>query len=62
MLVEQLSAFLEYCNSITGCHLILSDINFHFHRTADQHMCKILDLLKIFNLAQSVNLPTHTCI
>ena len=26
----------------------------------DQHMSKILDLLKIFNLAQSVNLPTHT--
>ena len=26
----------------------------------DQDISKILDLLKIFNLAQSVNLPTHT--
>ena len=60
MLVEQLSAFMEYCNSITGCLLILGDFNFHFDRPTDQHVSKILDLLKIFNLVQSVNLPTHT--
>ena len=60
LFVEQLSAFLEYCNSITGCLLILGDFNFHFDRPTDQHVSKILDLLKIFNLAQSVNLPTHT--
>ena len=60
MFVEQLSAFLEYCNSITGCLLILGDFNFHLDHPTDQHMSKILDLLKIFNLAQSVNLPTHT--
>ena len=60
LFVEQLSAFLEYCNSITGCLLILGDFNFHFDRPTDQHMSKILDVLKIFNLAQSVNLPPHT--
>ena len=60
LFVEQLSAFLEYCNSIPGYLLILGDFNFHFDRPTDQHISKILDLLKIFNLAQSVNLPTHT--
>ena len=60
LFVEQLSAFLEYCNSIPGCLLILGDFNFHFDCLTDQHMSKILDLLKIFNLAQFVNLPTHT--
>ena len=40
--------------------MILGDFNFHFDRPTDQHMSKILDLLKMFNLAQSVNLPTHT--
>ena len=30
LFVEQLSAFLEYCNSITGCLLILGDFSFHF--------------------------------
>ena len=38
----------------------MGNFNFHFDRLTDQHMSKILDLLKMFNLAQSVNLPTHT--
>ena len=44
LFVKQLSAFLDYCN---------------FDRPIDQHVSKILDLFKIFNLVQSVNLPTH---
>ena len=36
------------------------DFNFHCDRHTDQHMSEILDLPKIFNLAQSLNLPTHT--
>ena len=60
LFVEQLSAFLEYCNSIKGCLLILGDFNFHCDHHTDQHVSKILDLFKMFNLAQSVNLPTHT--
>ena len=61
LFVEQLSAFLEYCNSVAGCLLILGDFNFHIDRPFDQHVSKILDLFHIFNLAQSVNLPhTHT--
>ena len=59
MFVEQLSAFLKNCKSITGFVLIFGDFNFHFDCPTDQHVSKILDLLKIFNLAQSVNLPTH---
>ena len=40
LFVEQLSAFLEYCNSITGCLLILGDFNFHFDCPTDQHVSK----------------------
>ena len=60
LFIEQLFAFLEYCNSITGCLFISGDFNFHFDRHTNQHMSKILDLLKILNLAQSINLPTYT--
>ena len=60
LFVEQLSAFLEYCNSIAGCLLILGDFSFHFDHPTDQHVSKILDLFHIFNVAQYVNLPTHT--
>ena len=38
----------------------MGDFNFHFYRPTDQQMSKILDILKIFNFAQSVNLPIHT--
>ena len=49
---------MEYCNSVAGC--LLGDFNFHIDRPTDQHVSKILDLFHIFNLVQSVNLPTHT--
>ena len=59
LLVEQLSAFLEYCSS-TGCLLILGYFNLILIALLINNMSKILDLLKNFNLAQSINLPIHT--
>ena len=46
LFVEQLSTFLEYCNSITGCLLILCDFSFHFDCLIDQHMFKFLTYTK----------------
>ena len=60
--MKKLFAVCAICNfgAKVGQFGIMGDFNFHFDCPTAQHMSKILDLLKICNLAQSVNLPIHT--
>ena len=39
--------------------MILGDFNFHYDRPDDPNVSKILDLLHVYNLEQSVHVPTH---
>ena len=39
--------------------MILGDFNFHYDRPDDPYVSKILDLLHVYNLEQSVHVPTH---
>ena len=59
LFIEQLPALFEFCNSIGGSVLILGDFNFHYDRPDDPYVSKILDLLHVYNLEQSVHVPTH---
>ena len=60
MYKEQKEWVLElFCNSIGGSVLILSDFNFHYGRPDDPYVSKYLDLLHVYNLEQSVHVPTH---
>ena len=56
-----LNNYLLYLSSVTlgGSVLILGDFNFHYERPDDPHVSKILDLLHVYNLEQSVHVPTH---
>ena len=59
LFIEQLPALFEYCNTLGGSVMILGDFNFHYDRPDDPYVSKILDLLHVYNLEQSVHVPTH---
>eukprot|EP00745_Piridium_sociabile_P040659 TRINITY_DN786_c0_g1_i8.p1 TRINITY_DN786_c0_g1~~TRINITY_DN786_c0_g1_i8.p1 ORF type:complete len:1132 (+),score=124.07 TRINITY_DN786_c0_g1_i8:119-3397(+) len=59
MFIEQLPEFLEYANSLPGSLLIVGDFNFHFDSPTQFYTSKVIDIISMFNLSQSVTEPTH---
>ena len=59
LFIEQLPALLDFCNSLGGSVMILGDFNFHYDHPDNPYVSKILDLLHVYNLEQSVHVPTH---
>ena len=60
LFIEQLLALFEFCNFISGSVLKLGDIHFCYDdRPYDPYVSKILDLLHVYNLEQSVSVPAH---
>ncbi|XP_070212567.1 uncharacterized protein [Littorina saxatilis] len=57
--LEQLPDFLEYANNLPGSLLIVGDFNYHFDTPSHFYTSKVLDVLNMFDLCQSVSEPTH---
>ena len=57
---DEFHDFLSFCNqNVNGKLLILGDFNIHFDEPRNPNTKKMIDLLNIFDLVQSVNFPTQ---
>ena len=61
MFVDQFPDFLEYANSLPGSLIIMGDFNVHFDVPSHALTSKVLDIINLFSLSQSVSEPTHVC-
>ena len=59
MFPDQFSHLLDHCKSLPGDLCVLGDPNAHFYLLHNHITTKPLDLLRMFNLRQSVQQPTH---
>ena len=60
MFFEEFPNLLNYCNNnFAPTPIILGDVNFWFDKPLKPNTAKMLDLLDVFNLSQSVKEPTH---
>ena len=59
MFFEEFPNLLDYCNNFAPTPIILGDHNFWFDKPLKPNKAKMLDLLDVFNLSQSVKEPTH---
>ena len=59
MFPDQFSHLLDHCKSLPGDLCVLGDPNAHFYLLHNHITTKPLDLLRMFNLHQTVKQPTH---
>ena len=59
MFPDQFSDLLDHCNSLPGDLCVLGDFNVHFDLPHNPTTTKLLDLLRMFNLHQTVKQSTH---
>ena len=59
MFPNQLSDLLDHCNSLHGDLCASGDFNAHFDLPHNLTTTKLLDLLRMFNLHQTVKQPTQ---
>jgi len=58
--LDEFFSLIEYVFSLSSPFIILGDFNIHFNNTNDFYVLKFNSILKLFNLSQHVNFPTHT--
>ena len=59
-LSEFVDLFLNIANLLGGKLVIGGDLKVHFNRPADPTGAKVLDLIQLFGLSQTVEFPTHS--
>ena len=59
MFPDQFSDLLDHCNSLPDDLCVLGDFNVHLDLPHNPTMTKLLDLLRMFSLHQTVQQPTH---
>ena len=60
-ILEEFLNLLDFSNSITDKTSILGDFNLHFEQPNSPDVSKFLESIKIFDLMQTVDKPTHRC-
>ena len=59
MFSDQFSVLLDHCNSLPGDLCVLGDFNIHFDLPHNPTTTKLLDLLRMLSLHQTVKQSTH---
>ena len=59
MFIEQLPDLLEYANNLHGHVCLLGDANTHFDSPQEPFVRKVINILSMFNMQQTIDKPTH---
>ena len=61
MFTEELPDLLDYVNNLPGLVCLVGDMNIHFDNPLQSLTKQTLTTLRLYNLVQVINKPTHRC-